>query len=206
MIKWIKELRSTEKGKILFKLSLYLLFFFIVLVLCIVAGSMKSPYYNLQNSSSSENSRQEETKTLSYFDKQSLLVEGDYSFSYEINLADKKVSFLGKKEGNSIEGFKEDGNNLIHYLIEEGKTYKLELSQKKEITDLYEGIDTKCLNYRELFKTLNAMSATITRQNEEKTYTYTQENKTYNVYVGDKYIKKIEIAVDQDKYILEFIF
>lgn len=207
MIKWIKNLRSTEKGKILFKFSLYLLFFFFVIVLMLVASSMKGPGSNYMGDNSSFESRkqEEEKKTLTYFDKQSLLWTKDYTFSYEVTINEKMVSFMGEKNEDKIEGFKDSGVDLIHYVIEDGKAYKVILKDREEI-DLYEGLDETLFDFQKLFKTLNSSSASISYEDDKKVYNYEIDEKKYAIRTTDECIDKIEITSDADKYLFEFQF
>lgn len=210
MIRWIKELRSTERGKTLFKFSLYLLFFFFVIILCLVAGAMEGPSTNYSKDTSYRDStnsheKEEADKAKTYFEKQELF-KGKYEYNYEIVLKEKTVHFIGKYDFGKSEGFKEDEQSLIHYIIEEGTTYKVNIGSREEITNLYEGLDESLFDFEKLFIKLNDTSALIDRTDDLKTYSYTLENRTYKIVTNEAYIEKIDISDGETQYHLEFQF
>lgn len=208
MFTWIKELRSTEKGKTIFKFSLYLLFFFFVIVLCLVGGAMKGPTASSNNSSYEESRPQEESHTvkttLTYFEKQKILYEGKYTFEYEIVSDEIKVSFLGDYDAGQVNGFKEDENELIYYTIEDGIAYKVAFTDKTPIENIYAGLDRKLFDYKELFALLNGTSATISKEGNKKIYTYKIAERVYKVTSDLDNIEKIEISSSRENYVLKF--
>lgn len=208
MIKWIKDLRNTEKGKVLFKFILYMTFLIFVMVLCLATGSTKS----LKNNSYSRESSGEQKESsleipkLSYFDKQKLLVEGKYEFNHTIEISGVKFSFLGVHEDSITEGFKETEGELIHYKIEDGIPYKINFTGKEEYYDLYSGLDGKFFDFESVFKLLNSSSASIEREGVHTTYIYSIENHTYIVKTDEKSIVEIDIHSEENKYIFNFKF
>lgn len=207
MIEWIKNLRSTEKGKTLFKFILYLIFLFFVMVLCLVAGAMGNPYTDKNEEQSvKEESSPTLEKALTYFEKQESLKTGKYEFEYNIHLAGENISFLGDYEFGYVDGYKETADNLIHFKIEDGVTYKLTLSEKVEMTDLIENIDVPLFELDKIFTLLNGLESSIARDGNYKTYTYTLDDSIYKVTTDDYCIRKIDIARGEDKFELLFKF
>ena len=209
MIQRIKDLRSTEKGKALFKLGLYFTFFFFVMLLCVVAGRVKGPHAEvMQNESKMESKREVESheeKELTYFEKQELF-DGKYNFEHTISLGEKKINFVGEYDRGLVDGFKEDGKSLIHFKIEQGISYKVELFEKEPIDDLFDGMDESLFDFKALFKILNGSSATIVRDGDDKTYNYTIGDNSYEVVAGKKFIKKIKVTAGNDVYEFGFEF
>lgn len=207
MIEWIRNLRSTEKGKTLFKFILYLIFLFFVVILCLVAGAMGNPYTDGQKGeSTNEESSILEEKTLTYFEKQELLKSGKYEFEYNIHLADEDISFLGDYDAGWVDGYKETTDNLIHFKIEDGITYRMTLSEKVEISDLNGEVDLPLFELDKIFMVLNGTESSIGRDGKYKTYSYTLEDSVYRVTTDDNCIRKIDIARGEDKYELIFKF
>ena len=214
MIKWIKDLRSTERGRTLFKFGLYLSFLFFVIVLCLVAGAMKgpndtaNPSSNRSNSSSKENSHLDDADTekpKTYFEKQKLFEE-KYDFTYEVFASGRSTSFMGEYDHGKTDGFKESEGLLLHYEIENGIPYRKELFQREEMTDLYDGMDATLFDVVSLFEKLNSGSATVINDGTNKTYNYELEDGIYRVVTDEEYITRIEIIKENDKYDFSFKF
>lgn len=205
MIAWIKNLRSTEKGRVLFKFILYMIFFAFVVILVIVSNAIDTPRTYLESSSSREESKTEETLELTYFEKQKKLLEEKYEFTFKIS-GSKNIQYTGKKdEFGKIEGYKETEENLVRYSIENGKAYLIKLNEKTEYNELYEGLDEKLFDLESLFTKLNMTSSTIEKRENTKTYNYLDvEGKNIRVSTDKTSIQRIE--VDDSSLIYELTF
>ncbi len=207
MFQWIKDLRSTEKGKILFKFMLYLLFLFFVVILMVVAGAMRGPSLNHEREESSEESTSIlEEKKKTYYEKQVLLYTGKYSFSYEVKLGEKTVTFTGTFEEGSVRGSKETEDELVQYEIEEGTAYQVDLQGRVPLASLYEGMDAEFFDFESVFATLNRTNASIAKDGDKKIYKYTVEGTEYAVTVASEYICEIVVLRDDQKYTFSFEF
>lgn len=208
MLKKIKELRSTERGKTIFKLSLYMIFFVFVIILVIATKGGENPYLTSLNSTSdgSESKVTTESRELTYFEKQKRLLEEKYEFDYKIE-EPATVEYYGTYDDGKVEGFKETKNDLIKYMIEDGKVYSLKLGERSEYENLYDGLDSSIFNLKDLFEKLNMTSSTISRNKEDKIYNYLDvEGVDYIVYTGEESIYKIEAVAGDVVYELNFKF
>lgn len=203
MFEFIKKLRSTEKGRTLFKFSLYMLFFAFVLILAIVSGATKVPIQKNTNSKESESMKVVEDKSLTYFEKQTKLYSSKYEFSYTYR-GEKVVNFYGEVDAGNVDGFKETDDELIHYTIENGVVYQKKMDEKVAIENLYDGMDETLFDLKGLFNKLNANNATIESEDEKKTYTYKLDNYTYKVTTNREVISKIEVDTGIDSYEFNF--
>lgn len=199
----IKDLRSTERGRAIFKLSLYGLFFFIILILCIVGGNIESPQ-KTKKESTSEESREVEKNDLTYFEKQELLLSEPYAFEYTIKRGDETITYVGDHRPDSVEGYRETKDELIHYKIENGEAYRISLNESTLITDLYLDLDKSIFDLKNVFATLNGISAQIEKDASNKIYNYRYDGKTYKVVVGRDNIKKLDVEDEIAHYVLEF--
>lgn len=216
MINWIKEMQSTERGKIVLKFSLYLLFFFFVIILCVVAGAMggfdSTSKGGLESGESvqKEESKREESMdakdSLTYFEKQKLLYEGKYEFVYKIKTENEEISFLGENDRGKESGFRETEGELIYYVVEEGTAYKINVAEKEKIEDLYLGHDKDMFNFELLFSRLNSTTAIIERVDDKKIYSYVRAGKNFRVTTNEFSIERIEINFDNTLYDLQFEF
>ncbi len=216
MINWIKEMQSTERGKIVLKFSLYLLFFFFVIILCVVAGAMggfdstsKGGVESGESVIKEESKREESTDakdSLTYFEKQKLLYEGKYEFAYKIKTENEEISFLGENDRGKESGFRETEGELIYYVVEEGTAYKINVAEKEKIEDLYLGHDKDMFDFELLFSRLNSTTAIIERVDDKKIYSYVRAGKNFRVTTNEFSIERIEINFDNTLYDLQFEF
>lgn len=206
MIEWIKELRSTERGRALFKLILYMIFFGAVLFLVVFTNAVHPP--KKASSSSTQSSPvekpSESPKEKTYFDKQEVLYTGQYDFTYRIE-SDKIVEYIGEYNAGHVIGYRETDDDLIKYSIEEGVTYLHSFGSKTEYDELYLTYDAGLFDFKNLFKKLNSSTANIEKNGVEKRYTYQNIDRyTYIISTDEECIDTIEIFNESTKY--EFAF
>lgn len=204
MFKKIKKLRSTERGKVLFKFMLYMIFFAFVVVLAIATGAAKSPYMNYSGESNEEESMVESRPELTYFDKQKRLLFDKYDFTYKITGL-MNIEYNGTYDKGTVDGFKETEDDLLRYVIENGKVYTVLLGEKSEYDKLYEGLDATLFEFDDLFMKLNQTSSTISKSSDSKIYHYADlDGRDFLVTTNDESITKINIVDSGILY--EFIF
>ncbi len=205
MIEWIKELRSTERGRTLFKFILYMIFFVVVFLLILIVSRTSEPYVQGNNSTSSTTIIESTSKKiLTYLDKQNKLIHGKYDFIYNVSGA-KEVVYMGTYNDGEVDALRETEDEVIRYSIESGKVYLKKLSSKNEYTSLYEGVNSELFDMKSLFSKLNMASATIDNTLENKTYNYENvEDKKVQVITNDEEI--IEIDIWEGEYIYKFTY
>lgn len=203
MIEWIKNLRSTEKGRTLFKFILYMFFFVIVLILVVIANGMDSPYIRQNNSTNISKESSTQKKELTYFEKQRILLEGKYDFIYNIE-GPININYMGTYNNKNVEGFKESEDNLIRYSIENGIIYKKSLTSKSEYDELYIGLEENLFDLENIFLKLNSNMAVIRQEEDKKIYEYELDNKKYKVTTD--YDGIIEITITFDVYTYKYTF
>lgn len=201
---FLKELYKTERGKALIKFSLYLLFLIFVIVLCSVAGSMKNDRTQTNPQSTEKESRISEKNPPTYFEKQKMLINQKYSFEYVITKTEKTVTYMGDFDGKNTNGYRETKDDLIHYVIEEGIPYKISLTEKTPLNDLFLDLNEKYFDLKNLFMTLNGLPAQIEKVDDDKIYNYELEDVNVTITVGTEYIKNIRIENENEKYDFSF--
>lgn len=207
----IKKLKSTERGRSLYKIILDGIFLLIVILIIVagnIAGKENSKKYDTSKYSESSESIESnfENKERTYLEKEELLKTGTYDFVYNIS-GSTKVEYRGKYSNGSVSGYKEDSSGIIRYSIENGAVYKLELDQKTPYNELYVGLDTNLFNYDFIFNTINSKSAIIDSKEEETTYTYDNvDGYKYIVKMNDQNITEITIQNDILTYDYKFTY
>ncbi len=76
----INELKKTDRGRAIVRLSYYMLFFIFVIILFAIANAMSAPSSNVESkpaSGETEKPQEAETEPLSYIDKQQKLINGE---------------------------------------------------------------------------------------------------------------------------------
>lgn len=210
MIEKIKELKNTEKGPVIIKLCLYMVFFFAIIILSVVANRTASPRSLNKNSAEESKIIEKETKPdleLSFFEKQEKLYRGIYEFSYRISLQGKQISFDGTHKDGRIDGLKETDDELIKYTIEEGTIYRIKFDEKEEYPELYKDMDESLFDFKLLFSELNSTGTAIEKTDHGKVYKY-QNFKGYDVIIetNRSEIENIKVSDDKSEYIFEFTF
>lgn len=207
MIEWIKELRSTEKGRVLFKFILYMVFFVAVMLLIVITNAVNPPRKQSGNSSESttpESSFEEVKEELTYFEKQEKLHTGHYDFTYQIK-GEKIAEYNGEYYNGNVVGYRETEDDLIKYSIENGIVYLNELTGKTEYNDLYLDFCQEFFDLKKLFQKLNSTSSKIEKNGDEKWYKYENiDGYSFVICTSKEGIETIEIYDDSIKYSFSF--
>lgn len=184
-----KEFWHTKRGKALIKLGLWGIFFLVIFVLSAV---------------SSYNYKPNELETYHfrvYEDMINDLLKNNFEFSYKIKVEDKIYFFSGKSDGKKTLGIKETKENMLKYLIEDNITYKLNLEDKEEITNLYENLNVNYLNLTELFASLKDIHYHIEKHDNKRDILYDNgviiKSDEYNIF---------SILIDEQTSSYEFNF
>lgn len=204
MIEWIKTLRSTKRGRALFKLMSYGIFMALTVVIILI-GSSKNNHTSYKEDSSYESLLQVESKqALTYLEKQSRLYEEDYDFKYSVK-GQIEAIFEGSYKDGVEEGLKETNKSVIHYSKENTLVYKHNLKEKQVYTELYTGLDEQLFDFKLLFSILNSSNSTIERTENNKIYNYKEvENYIIKVTTNELEITSIVIKNETIEYNFEF--
>ena len=213
---WIDELKKTDRGKAILKLSGYMVFFVAVLAIIgisnVIGGNNDTLNLDNTSSNSSESTSSDdktvsaEVKSLTYLEKQEKIYNGSYDFIFKIT-GETEVNYSGSFSNDVVEGYKESKISTLKYRIENGVTYEINLDEKKEITDLYAGLDASLFDFKTMFDKLNSKSTSIDRSTEYKTYTYENvDGYKYVVTMNDTEITKINISNESLNYEMIFTY
>lgn len=211
MIKFIKELRSTERGRTVFKFFLYMIFLVFAVIIIFIGNinqkRMAPKNYESQSEYPKEESHVEiEKEELTYLEKQTKLFNANYNFVYTIKGRIDRV-YEGSIENGITEGFKETTDSLLHYSIENGIIYKHNFKEKEVYNELYQDLEPSFFDFPNLFNNLNQTSSTIMHKDSKKIYSY-KELEGYNIQITTtaKEIISIEIKNNEIEYIFEFTY
>ena len=200
-IKKYNELKKTERGKSVIKLTRYLVFIFVLILALIISGTGKP------NNKASQNVKKEsyESKVdITYKDKQEKLFTNNYDFKYVITGA-INVKYTGSFTNGVIEGYKEDENGIIKYKVVDGTSYQVNGSETTAYEGLYEGLDASLFNFQSVFGNLNTNKAKIVEKNKAKEYYYEiVDGYNYSIIMDDKHINEIKIENESLKYDFSF--
>ena len=200
-IKKYNELKKTERGKSVIKLTRYLVFIFVLILALIISGTGKP------NNKASQNVKKEsyESKVdITYKDKQEKLFTNNYDFKYVITGA-INVKYTGSFTNGVIEGYKEDENGIIKYKVVDGTSYQVNGSETTVYEGLYEGLDASLFNFQSVFGNLNTNKAKIVEKNKAKEYYYEiVDGYNYSIIMDDKHINEIKIENESLKYDFSF--
>lgn len=203
MFEWIKNLRSTEKGRTLFKFILYMVFFTSVVLLIIITNAVTPPRQTTRHASSSLVTTPEKKEELSYPEKQEKLLKGTYDFYYKIT-SNRIIEYTGSFANGKVEGFRETEDELIRYTIEDGVVYKKDIQESLPYEELYLDLDSTLFDFTTLFAKLNSTGAQIIRNGEEKIYNYQLDDYTYKISTNANTITAIDINTKTDQYSYTF--
>lgn len=200
-----KKLKESPNGKSIIKLGFYFAFLGVVFVLLIIASAMGTSFTDTPRKESESTSKEElEVKSLTYFEKQQVLYEGEYGFTYKVD-GDVTVYYTGDYNKGTVDGFKETNDELIRYRIEDGKVYSISLDSKTEYDRLYEGLDEELFDFEKLFAKLNENSVNIQGSGDDKTYNYNNlDGKNYSISTSKTGIDSIIIKDDSKTYDFSF--
>ena len=188
---WIVRTWQTPRGRASLKLAVYGLFIISVLILIVVKTDRNPKVYK----STYTAIKKDDTAKIAD------LKENNFAFRYTITINDLKTLYYGNKMQNLESGFKEDQNGIVKYLKENDKVYKIGLTDKEEITNLYEGINLEYLNLNYIFDLINDKQNEV--EGNKQTY-HLDNNIVIEIITDNLNIKKITIQENSNLYELEY--
>lgn len=195
-IKWLKKNWQDERKKSAIKLALYfIMMLFIVLLLVILNAFF--PQKEIVEDTNTIVEQEIKKEPLTFSEIVDNILKNNYSYTYEINNNDVKTIYRGVKFKEKEFGTKENSDSLIKYYIDSLGTYKLSLSDKILINDLFLNVDQNYLSFNYIYELIKS-SKTIKEVKEDITinhYTIINNNSEIyvNLYYNDQMITKVEI-------------
>ena len=186
-----------DKSKTLIRFGLYMLFLFIVIAMIITTGV--KPKNNLTNVVDDKVVNTKKT----YLEKKQGLFNGDYEYKFVID--DGEITYEGTFIDGIRKGIKKTKDEETEY-IEKSYTYIIQNGKEIIYDNLYEGLDNKLFNFRELFDILDKENCIIDAREEETVYSY--ENifeYNFNIITDQDNVIKIEIYGTHN-YIFSFTY
>ena len=183
---FIKELRKTPRGRALFKLGLWIIFFAfcgLLLLLMSIFAEKKQPV----------ESNKQETSVIASLNN---LANTNYSYNFEVNNENGKVVYHGDKYLDIYYGYRENNENIIKYQLEGEYAYQI-------IGDYSEPIDTVYQNVNAQYFTIGNIINMIVDKTYEKTdnnYVYHMEGITITIQITNNYINSILIEDNGSTY------
>lgn len=176
-----KEYWQSEQGKALIKLGFWVIFIAIIYIIAITGSNTKTD--NNNNNKPELNSNKEEIKY------------SNYSYVYNIVINEEKYNFEGKVTNEKEIGYKMQEDKIIKYEKENNVIYEVTLNERKEITNLYENLNSVFLDYNILITIINESQCVdnycefdynnyvfkVTKNNNILTVNIVKENENYNL-------------------------
>ena len=207
--KKINELKKTNQGKAILKLIRWSIFFAILFIVLIISSFIKPPINNNSNNDNLENTSPDNTNdekieehlsSLTLNNIKNTLLNGSYTYNYDITLNNNKYIFNGTKNKDYESGYKETSAGVIKYFIDSTGIYEEKLNTKIPLDNLYEDLDKNYLNLENLLNTISGLDMTLKDSSSDLIYENNSDNIIYNIVINkDKIIKSINISKTNDE-------
>ena len=207
--KKINELKKTNQGKAILKLIRWSIFFAILFIVLIISSFIKPPINNNSNNDNLENTSPDNTNdekieehlsSLTLNNIKNTLLNGSYTYNYDITLNNNKYIFNGTKNKDYESGYKETSAGVIKYFIDSTGIYEEKLNTKIPLDNLYEDLDQNYLNLENLLNTISGLDMTLKDSSSDLIYENNSDNIIYNIVINkDKIIKSINISKTNDE-------
>lgn len=184
---------ESKEGSAFVKLILWIIF--IVVLLVMFSFNNKEEKENTTNNSNDTTKEVTTFKTLEEMENN--LLSMGLTYKYTVNENGFITIYNGIRCNNVETYYKEDGDVISKYILENGKTYKVVLDKKEEII-----LEEKTL--KDLFTTLKEYSYTEEKQESERTIKYNTGTLKVSIKTNLENITEISIAKDGINYQLEF--
>ena len=196
---------KTDRGKALTKLLLWVVFIVIVLGAFIMQEKDNIDDYQMpSNEVTDEENQVNDNNFKKYSDMQEELLNNNYLYKYIITNSEEKIVFSGIKNGTNETGYKETKAGIIKYQIVDGIVSQINMDEITNIDNLYENIDRNYLDISLLFNNLSEYLYSTEKKDSKRTITYDKDGYKVSVITNLESIEKIEIAVDEWIYELNF--
>ena len=194
---------QSEKGKAAIKLGLWMIFIVVLIVIVIISEQGTT---NLTDDEviPPEVDSGENTDFNNYSDMLDNLLLDNYEYSYTITTENGKYIYTGWKNANKEIGFREDGNGIIKYFVDESNTYRINMDTLEVMPDLYNGFDSSYIDLHLLFENLSEYLYSVEKNGNIRTINYDKEGYQVIVTTDIENITNIQITVDTATYDLEF--
>ncbi len=217
----IKELKKTEKGKAIWKLIKWGIFFGCLFLFMILSALINALVPKRENEIPPKDvdvvvdEKVEEVLTKEILKRKLEELKMDnYSYEYQITKGEERFLFQGKKIDNYREGYKEYGNGIIKYYIDETGIYQETMNDKVLIDNLYEGIENGFWDFDYLFSLVenltyvknnnhNCMYPLYEMQDEVNKYSF---HFTNSISFKDNKISEITISALNGEYNYLLVF
>lgn len=216
--KKINELKKTTRGKAIWKLIKWGIFFFIIFIFLGIASLIGSQNNKIKPNINNDvkepirppaiDNKENETLTNEGITKFQTKLSKVYDYKYEITINHEKYIYTGTKTLVDNIGFKESSLGIIKYLIDSTGTYEETTTDKKAIDNLYEGLN---VNYLDPIYVLNIIkNLEITRDLEcdciDPVYKASDSENIYRITTINKEITSISITALDFSYLYNLNF
>lgn len=213
----IQELKKTDRGNAILKLTKWGIFF-VILFIFIFVTALISPRTNNHNPSKvpTNVSPKVENNTLTKEKLKTIeqnLLNANYTYKFDININNNRYLYNGTVNNNTNTGFKETKDSVIKYYIDNTGIYHDNLGEKKLITNLYEGVNQNYLDLNYIFNILNNLDFNLKQDHNCKKplYEFKNNENIYHVHfshenINQSYINEILITSNNNAYSYRLTF
>ncbi len=196
---FIKKLWSTERGKAVIKLSIYLVFIILVIIFVNVTSSMNKII---------KDTKIVEDVTPTIQEMKDDLLKNNYKYTYTITKDTKKTVYSGERLKKEEVGTKENEIETIKYYVNDVTYYQIKMGEKIETNNLYDGFNINMMDSEFILNLIKDKSTLINQKKKLKEYSYefTHEDKNIEISLlaSEDVIKEIDILYDNIKYNLKY--
>ena len=193
-----KELWKSPFYNSLFKLVMWALFFLAVIIIGVISSKAGN---NIRTNYNIDDNEEETVEVVNYLQMKQNIVSKDQDITYKV----KDYYINGKISNNILNATLEDNTDIIYkFKYDNEKLYQIKKNEEVENTKLLSDINLKYLLPKNIMDLIDDPKIIPIKSADEKIYSYTANNVSVSVYLGDKSIEKIIVLDNQVTYTLEY--
>lgn len=201
---FLRNYRNVPAFKSLVKLSGYIL---LIIIFVLVASTAPKSANNSKSDNDKTTTKAVE-KNISYLEMLDDVINSDKGVNIEIVNYDKKFLIEGELTSGVLSGYYTTDVTTKRFIIEEGKTYELNLDERVENNNLFVNLDLTFIDQKSLIESIKKNPGTKEVLDKEIQYNYeiTSNDKKYNLksHVKDDKIYQIEVVGDSVEYNISY--
>lgn len=201
---FLRNYRNVPAFKSLVKLSGYIL---LIIIFVLVASTAPKSANNSKSENDKTTTKAVE-KNISYLEMLDDVINSDKGVNIEIVNYDKKFLIEGELTSGVLSGYYTMDVTTKRFIIEEGKTYELNLDERVENNNLFVNLDLTFIDQKSLIESIKKNPGTKEVLDKEIQYNYeiTSNDKKYSLksHVKDDKIYQIEVVGDSVEYNISY--
>ncbi|MCI8670738.1 MAG: hypothetical protein HFI36_01730 [Bacilli bacterium] len=208
----IKTLRSTSKGKAIFKLIMWGIFFSVLFLFCGIMALIgpiqidEKPSAEIKDEVNKNNDNDEDLLVKDFIYYKNKFSEGNYNYTYNITIGDSKYIFDGSIVNNVNSGYKESNMGIIKYYLDETGVYQELAGNKVLISNLYENLNSSYFSLQDVLNSVSALNPVLNNLSEVTYPVYEASNGISKYVVEFVNEEKINITISEESVTYSIVY